>query len=54
MAIKLSEIKPDKIYLSSCMVNAKPDCPNRKVEDLRAMLEDKFGVEVVEGTHDYH
>jgi predicted metal-binding protein len=54
MAMKLSEIKPDKIYLSSCMVNAKPDCPNRKVEDLRAMLEDKFDVEVVEGTHDYH
>jgi predicted metal-binding protein len=54
MAIKMSEIKPDKIHLSSCMVNAKPECPYRKVEDLRAMLEDKFGVEVVEGTHDYH
>ena len=54
MAMKLSEIKPDKIHLSSCMVNAKPECPNRKVEDLRAMLKDKFDVEVVEGTHDYH
>jgi len=54
MAMKMSEIKPDKIHLSTCMVKAKPECPYRKVEDLRAMLEDKFGVEVIEGTHDYH
>jgi predicted metal-binding protein len=54
MAIKMSEIKPDKIHLSSCMVKAQPECPYRKVEDLRAMLEDKFGVDVIEGTHDYH
>lgn len=25
MASKLSEIKPDKIYLSSCLANAMPD-----------------------------
>ena len=27
MAYKMSEIKPDAIYLSSCLVNAKPGCP---------------------------
>jgi len=27
LAIKMSEIKPDKIYLSSCLANAKPGCP---------------------------
>jgi len=36
------------------LVNAKPECAHQKVEDLRAMLEDKFDIEVVEGTHDYH
>ena len=54
LAMKMSEIKPDKIHLSSCMVDAQPECPYRKVEDLRAMLENKFEIEVVEGTHDYH
>ncbi len=54
MAINLSGIKPEKVYLSSCLVNAKPECPYQKVDDLRALIENKFGVEVVEGTHDYH
>jgi len=54
MAIKVSEIKPEKIYLSSCLVNAKPECPYQKADDLKAMLEEKFSVEVVKGTHDYH
>lgn len=52
-AMKLSEIKPDRIHLSTCMVSAKPDCPYRKVEDLVPMLESKFGVEVVQGTHEW-
>jgi len=54
MAIKLSEIKPDAIYLSSCLANAKPDCPYRTAEELAAMLKDKTGIEVILGTHDYH
>jgi len=54
MAIKLSEIKPDAIYLSSCLVNAKPECPYVSAENLAKMLENKFGVPVVLGTHDYH
>ena len=54
MAIKLSEIKPDAIYLSSCMVNAKPGCPYAATEDMAKMLEEKTGVKVHLGTHDYH
>jgi len=54
MAIKLSEIKPDEIYLSSCMVNAKPECPYHEIEDLESIIKDKTGVEVVvRGTHEY-
>jgi predicted metal-binding protein len=54
MAAKLSEIKPEKIYLSSCLVNAKPGCPYTSADELGAILEGKFEVPVVKGTHDYH
>jgi predicted metal-binding protein len=54
MAMKLSEIKPDKIYLSSCLANAQPGCPYASADEMAAMLQNKFGVEVVKGTHDYH
>jgi predicted metal-binding protein len=53
MTMKLAEIKPDKIYLSSCMANAKPDCPYSTPEEKAAMLKEKFGIEVVLGTHEY-
>ena len=53
MSIKMSEIKPDAIYVSSCMANAKPDCPYRSAEELATVLQDKFGVEVILGTHEY-
>jgi predicted metal-binding protein len=55
MAMKLSEVRPDEIYLSSCFVNAKPDCPYIKVDDLERILKEKTGINiVVRGTHDYH
>jgi predicted metal-binding protein len=54
MAIKLSEIKPDKIYLSSCLANAKPGCPYLTADEMADMISKKFGVEVIKGTHDYH
>jgi predicted metal-binding protein len=34
MAIKLSELKPDVIHLSSCMVNAKPIVPTGRLSSL--------------------
>ena len=54
MAIKLSELKPDAIYLSSCLANAKPDCPYSDVEEKAKILEGKTGIKVIIGTHDYH
>ncbi len=54
MAFKLSEIKPDEIYLSSCMVNAKPGCPYSTPEEKAEMIKAKTGVDVILGTHDYH
>jgi predicted metal-binding protein len=54
MAMKLSELKPDLIYLSSCLVNPKPTCPYISTEEMAAAIEDKTGIKVVAGTHDYH
>lgn len=53
LAIKMSEMKPDRIYLSSCLANAKPVCPYINVKELSVMLERKTGIKVVTGTHDY-
>lgn len=54
MAAKLSAIKPDAIYLSSCLVNAKPGCPYAGAEDFSRILENMTGRPVIMGTHDYH
>jgi predicted metal-binding protein len=54
MAMKLSEIKPDVIHLSSCLVNAKPGCPYGDADEFARILQDKTGIKVVQGTHDYH
>lgn len=54
MAAKLSGIKPDVVYLSSCLVTARPRCPYATPEELAAILTDKTGAPVILGTHDYH
>jgi len=54
MAIKLSEIKPDAVYLSTCLAKAKPDCPYSNPDEMAKIIEGKTGVRVVQGTHDYH
>lgn len=54
MSFKLSEIKPDVVYLSSCLANAKPDCPYISAEKMAEMITAKTGLPVVLGTHDYH
>jgi len=43
----------DVIHLSTCMANAWPACPNRDVDELVGKIEEKFGVKVVKGTHNY-
>lgn len=54
MAVKLSEMKPDAVYLSSCLVSARPGCPYATAEDLAKILEDKTGLLIILGTHEYH
>lgn len=54
MSMKLSETKPEKVYLSSCLANAKPGCPYFSADEIAKMIENQFGIEVVKGTHDYH
>ncbi len=54
MAIKLSEIKPDLIYFSSCLSGATPKCPYGTPQEFAKIVEDKTGVKVILGTHDYH
>ena len=43
MAAKLSDIKPDKIYLSSCLAAAVPGCPYTGAGDLARIIEEKTG-----------
>ena len=54
VAMKMSQIKPDKIYLSSCLVNAKPACPYCSADEMAGIIEAKTGVPVAQGTHGYH
>ncbi len=54
LAMKMSEIKPDVIHLSTCLVNAKPGCPYSNADEMAKILEEKTGLKVVKGTHDYH
>ena len=54
MAMKLADMKPEAIYLSSCLANAKPGCPYSNAEEMSAIIKGKTGVEVILGTHEYH
>ncbi len=54
MNIKMSEITPDAIHLSSCLLGARPKCPYMTAEDLTGYLKDAFDIPVVHKTHDYH
>jgi len=54
MAMKLSEVKPDVIHLSSCFASAKPGCPYGTTTEFAQLLESKTGIKVIAGTHDYH
>lgn len=54
VAAKMSDIKPDKIYMSSCMANAKPGCPYSTADEMAGILKNKTGIDVVLGTHDYN
>ncbi|WP_456468760.1 CGGC domain-containing protein [Archaeoglobus sp.] len=52
MAMKLSEIKPEEIYLSSCMLR-DPGCPYKSAEEWAKIIEENTGIPVKLGTHQY-
>ncbi len=54
MAMKMADIKADAIYLSTCLVNAKPGCPYSNADEMAKIIENKTGIKVIQGTHDYH
>ena len=54
MAVKLSEVKPDAVYLTTCLVGAKPGCPYMTADELAQFIENKTGIKVHQKTHDYH
>jgi predicted metal-binding protein len=54
LSMKMAELKPDQIHLSTCMANAKPDCPYADASQFAEILKNKTGIDVVLGTHDYH
>lgn len=53
LSIKGSEIRPDAIYLSTCLVKPKPACPHMTADELAAMIQAKTGIPVHQGTHAY-
>ncbi len=53
VAMKLSGQVPDVIHMSSCLANAKPDCPYGSPEQFAEIIAKKTGVAVAMGTHDY-
>lgn len=53
LAIKMSEMKPDAIYMSTCMAKAKPECPYTSPEQMAQFIEGKTGIPVTMGTHEY-
>lgn len=54
MNIKMSQVNPDAIHLSSCLVNAKPGCPYMTADELTKYIEGALNLKVVQKTHDYH
>ncbi|CAO0823683.1 hypothetical protein DFAR_3840004 [Desulfarculales bacterium] len=36
--MKMAEMKPDAVHLSSCLVNAKPECKNMPLDKRKAFI----------------
>jgi len=53
MAIKLSNLKPDEIYLSNCFFKPRPECPYLKADEFAKAIEETLGLKVHFGTHSY-
>lgn len=46
-------VKVDAVHLSNCMVKAIPMCKNHDFDQFKEIVEKKFGVKCVLGTHAY-
>ena len=46
-------VQVDAIHLSNCMVKAQPMCKNHDFDKFKEMVEEKFGVPCILGTHAY-
>ncbi len=54
VAVKMSGIHPDEIYFSTCLAQAKPGCPFGSADEFASLIEEKTGIKVILGTHNYH
>ena len=54
MASRLAEIKPEVVYLSTCLAKAAPNCPYVSPDELAEIITAKTGLPVIKGSHDYH
>ncbi|GBE55659.1 CGGC domain protein [archaeon BMS3Bbin15] len=52
-ATQVKNVEVDAIHFFSCMSKLKPSCPNIDVEEMKNIIEEKFGIPVVVGTHNY-
>ena len=52
-SMQMSGMKPDAVYLSTCLVNAKPGCPHFTPDELAQYIQKKTGLNVIQGTHEY-
>ncbi|WP_027365757.1 CGGC domain-containing protein [Desulfotruncus alcoholivorax] len=43
----------DAIHFSTCMAKPWPNCPYMDIDELAGKVEEKFGVKVIKGTHNY-
>ena len=51
--LMVKNLEIDAIHLSSCMTKLLPRCPNLKPEELKSIIEEKFNIPVIIGTHNY-
>ncbi len=52
-AVTKNRTEYDIIHITNCMAKAMPMCKNHNMEELPKMLEEKTGVKVIVGTHDF-
>ncbi len=47
-------MKPEAVYLSSCLANTRPGCPYAAGEDLAKKSENETCLTAIRGAHEYH